>query len=1029
MINKEDVGESKTFLNIIQVEDNYKIMCSNGRVYKLHEINEKQLVRNTEAGDDSTETILKSVKLDKVSNIRLSKSIHAFCCVETFDGEQYIVVGAEGVYFITADNVDRISYPANIGRMREIFNLENFIVGLTDAGALVEICPHTKVMRTIGSPNIVDMRVLESNDEYIELLVLSAAEQGERSMKVLDFPSLTCKNELKVPEISWLVTQQKSSVNMYFISGLKNPSDFVQTIELKSITETDPEQRFKKLLLRGHFDEAEEFAKQFDLSLEPLHEARVKRSILKLQSLNASSERFDRTFKELMMQMSLVEDKNFLVTLRTIGIPNRTSLTTFVEYLLAHIDTNQHPEATNEINELLLRLETLRLIDPDECNMQWQKFLYHSDMARAAMDHFKSDVLLSCLIWSRHSSSIMPKLNLEQFHKWLANIPTTIEPFNLVQWLKHFSPCFLQLYPNEMTHLVTWCLGRTRALQFSNKWPEVGLEFIVNINEIFKDVKFMMVDIHRAYHNNMDKIHQLIFTLEELTVLQKSYHLTMILDDYSKSSIDETAYKLLQRVQMHNLTRLVNDFLYPIYMERGLDPEETIVKYIQFLCSNKNIGQWQERAVISIDLLHNEDLRLDSALLVLKVSPVPWSEVVMPLAALGSASNHPSAQAIFIEFKTQSVKTIKVKYGWPADYFDLQADREKLVFRVLKLNLPNMIEDVKTLVKASPEITHNAYTYLMHRLVELAMIEELVELVADIQKDLEEESSLDLLLKVTNGFARLIDENDAKDEEHEANIMETIGLLVNRMVDSLESWNADFQKKRLKDLKNIIQVRRVFQLDVSQKNLSSEVERKRMLEEGVAMTVAEARRSSSIDGVWSKMDLLVSTFGFNRIHVLTMICKKLGNLFITCRIVDMLCDTIDNVEKCEVESSMELAVLMIAQQMAYFENNLSATFDHYDPLTFPLAYKLLVKCFVHQDLFFHQHIMELISWMFTGRQFYPHGVIESTRSERVIDSKIFGSQMTNGSHKQNGDRRESFSVFDAVEEKVVMKQVSLQVLI
>lgn len=439
-------------------------MCSNGRVYKLDNVDQTKLAEIANNTIDGTvefnETIL--VALEIVTSTKLSSKISAFCCISTLDGEMYVACAADYVAFITNDRIERIKYPNDVSPIKKIFNMESYVLSLTDSGNFVEICPYTKTMYLVKqnindlAGVIDDLRVLESNNEYIELLVQSKPESNSRSMKVLDFPSMKCKNQLTLPGTSWLVSQQKSAVNMHFISGTKNEDDFIQTIEIKRIIETDPNERFKKLLLRGHFKEAEVFAKQFNLSLEPLHEAQVKKSLMSLQAIKPSSSLFERTFKELMEQLTTIEDPKFLVSIRANEIPDRGSMTTFLEYLLKSINTNEYQKETNEINELLLRLETLRLIDPDECNMQWQKFLYHKDMARVAMEFFKTDVLLSCLIWSRHSSSIMPNLHLEQFHKWLNLIPSTLEPFQLIQWLKHFSPCFLQIYPNEMTHLVDW---------------------------------------------------------------------------------------------------------------------------------------------------------------------------------------------------------------------------------------------------------------------------------------------------------------------------------------------------------------------------------------------------------------------------------------------------------------------------------------------------------------------------------------------------------------------------------------------
>lgn len=76
-------------------------------------------------------------------------------------------------------------------------------------------------------------------------------------LTVYFFAAMTCKYDLEMPENTWLVRQPKSSVNMYYVSG--NCLDFqhVQEIEMKIISETQPSQRLKKLIQKGHLNEAE----------------------------------------------------------------------------------------------------------------------------------------------------------------------------------------------------------------------------------------------------------------------------------------------------------------------------------------------------------------------------------------------------------------------------------------------------------------------------------------------------------------------------------------------------------------------------------------------------------------------------------------------------------------------------------------------------------------------------------------------------------------------------------------------------
>lgn len=124
---------------------------------------------------------------------------------------------------------------------------------------------------------IDDIVVMECTDDAIELLILTKQNTvGKRVMKIIDYPckslilcfiskihkffnvlAMTCKYDLAMPENTWLVRQPKSSVNMYYVGGNCLDSRYVQEIEMKIISETQPSQRFKKLIQKGHLNEAE----------------------------------------------------------------------------------------------------------------------------------------------------------------------------------------------------------------------------------------------------------------------------------------------------------------------------------------------------------------------------------------------------------------------------------------------------------------------------------------------------------------------------------------------------------------------------------------------------------------------------------------------------------------------------------------------------------------------------------------------------------------------------------------------------
>ncbi|KAL1376699.1 hypothetical protein pipiens_016743 [Culex pipiens pipiens] len=57
---------------------------------------------------------------------------------------------------------------------------------------------------------------------------------------------------------------------------------------------------------------------------------------------------------------------------------------------------------------------------------------------------------------------------------------------------------------------------------------------------------------------------------------------------------------------------------------------------------------WEDRSVALVEIIHNEDSKLNYILDILKSSPVPWSQVIAPLAKYAH-SDHPIAAKILIE--------------------------------------------------------------------------------------------------------------------------------------------------------------------------------------------------------------------------------------------------------------------------------------------------------------------------------------------------------------------------------------------
>ncbi len=187
------------------------------------------------------------------------------------------------------------------------------------------------------------------------------------------------------------------------------------------------------------------------------------------------------------------------------------------------------------------------------------------------------------------------------------------------------------------------------------------------------------------------------------------------------------------------------------------------------------------------------------------------------------------------------------------------------------------------------------------------------------------------------------------------------------------------------------------------------------INEAILILLNDISASQSIENVWNKAELLSKCFQLNILQVYLMICHKLNNIFITCSLIESYCNTTDLVsDKKEIESALELSVLMISQQIAYYENNcFNLNEQPYDPLAFILAFELLAKCLNQFDSSLHGSIIELIHWLEIVRQHYPQDILQSSASERKIDPEIFAkSKLNNRDVNGHSNRRESLSIFD-----------------
>lgn len=707
---EEDTLCNGSFVCIKFFNDHFYALTKFGKIYKLSNVNCSQSILNESV---LNETLTSSSNLQCILNPSCKKTCNSLLVIDYEDTQMFIVVADKKI--ILYDNEDNFTEVSVDEKVKSLHNFDNYIVILLTSGQLYQICPYTKLILKEKNMDISieDLLVLDSNSNEIELLVITKPDDdNDRSLKIIDYPMKNVKNELHMDYFTWLVKQPKCSLNLFYMSANKNENNLLYELEMKKVSETEPTQRLLKLIQRGHFDEAEEFAIQCELSLQPVYEARIRRICIDIGKQSSQTQYGQELSKRLFDLLEKIEDKQFLCSIADLEIPNRNLLERFLVFLVKRLNSTDYSSQLKRLNEKLLRIETLRLFDQNELYVQWREFVHHNNLKELCVKLFKTDFSIASLIWARHTSSILPYSTPLSIENMLKLIPNTVEPIEIINWLKHFVPSLLQALPDLMMSLWQFCMLKCKSLEFSNHWPEIGLEFMNNIKLIFNDVSFIKPIVQRKYDAIIENIVETIYALEDLSVLKKAYNLNIALDDYLRDAMEDTAYNILQRVQVSNLKHLVEQFLVPIFQEKGKNHEPTIKRYIKYLTINRNYTDWGERAVTSIELLHNEQDKLYSILMILKAAPVPWPEALNSLIKYGN-TNHTLSEEIYTEYKNQNSKILRSKYGWPIDYVEFPGDRIIFIQRILKLKLPEMITDLRTVIDATPEIATEANFYIV----------------------------------------------------------------------------------------------------------------------------------------------------------------------------------------------------------------------------------------------------------------------------------------------------------------------------
>lgn len=349
---------------------------------------------------------------------------------------------------------------------------------------------------------------------------------------------------------------------------------------------------------------------------------------------------------------------------------------------------------------------------------------------------------------------------------------------------------------------------------------------------------------------------------------------------------------------------------------------------------------------------------------------------------------------------------VKVKHGWPTENTNNEIN---LIFRIIKSNLPDLFDDIKIVINSRKNLAHHANLYSTYEVAKRGEIERAFDYLISLDTQ-ECEKCCEITI---NTLTHILDNNEV-DEIEAKNLVEYWNLIVHKF--------PKFEKNDLKIMKNILQLRQNFNLDINLETLQNKNNLPAILKLGLEHAIDNMNKNHDecIIDVWQKIHFLTMVLEMDIIEAITEVCKHMNDInFSCCMTYMMLRMGNDNIN---IENILELAAVLMAQQLKTTHQP-DKLIEFYDPLTFPLVEKLLsLSIIAKHNKINYIEIYTFMQLSRIGRPFYDIDILDdkleyfkklgkcalSRHLECNGESNL--SKLSNAESKKN--RRESLSIFD-----------------
>ncbi|CAG9834311.1 unnamed protein product [Diabrotica balteata] len=578
-------------------------------------------------------------------------------------------------------------------KVKNFFSLDNMLLSLDFDGNLFRLCPLTLITFYIEYDFLIDDMLVMNGSKSQILAVTKPNETGEIFLQLLesDFSQIF---SLRICFPVYLIQMDFTKNDIIFASKVTS-EDRIKELRLQTVYETDPESRLMRLVKRRRFEEAEQFAKTFNIDHSIILKAKAQLIVDKSKCTSGD-------IKDLLKLMDSINDAQFnLQCCTNVDCSNFDDVRQILTYG-SKITPKPGDEKKDDVLsmketmlDLLFKFDTFMALSHGRDILSWTNFSMCNLLLEVKGYLKEYRVQDAIIVYSRLGATALSSLNLQHIEdilEILNNLPADLyEPF-----LPTFIPITMTHLPSALCLFGNWLLNKIYQMEKRDtvNFPGNAIKMVDEIVKLIRVESKSYISFQRHCLSNKDFDHLSTITegLNTLQTLKKKFGITIHLNEYLEGPKVLTAALMKLSMAADQYDYFLKNFLYTFMLQHEIDPDTIFVEEIN------NLLQFSESWIVIIEVIlkhiSSVELKLLTVKCILDKAPVPWCEVTRRIAQSVLQLTHPLVKDIDVLYNDEPRLIVlrNSKYGIKKAQNANEFNR--VIHRIIYVNEPHMIDDI-----------------------------------------------------------------------------------------------------------------------------------------------------------------------------------------------------------------------------------------------------------------------------------------------------------------------------------------------